>query len=158
MPRGEFEKAALAAVRGWHGPASESALRHETRRFDFRLPDTRLDVVPPTLLASAPFPMTACERHMTGRVVLEVETESSGQVRAARILAAEPAGLFDRTALTVARGSKLSPAYRDGQPDRGDRASHAAFRPGARHLPRHAVAGPRATRGQPPAAAGDAAR
>ncbi len=116
MPRGEFEKAALAAVRGWHGPASESALRHETRRFDFRLPDTRLDVVPPTLLASAPFPMAACERHMTGRVVLEVETGSSGQVLEARILAAEPAGLFDGTALTVARGSKLSPAYRDGQP------------------------------------------
>jgi len=116
MPRGEFEKAALAAVRGWHGPASEAALRHETRRFDFRLPDTRLDVVPPTLLASAPFPMAACERHMSGRVVLEVETTPSGQVHEARILAAEPAGLFDRTALTVARGSRLSPAYRDGQP------------------------------------------
>ena len=116
MPRGEFEKAALAAVRGWHGPASEAALRHETRRFDFRLPDTRLDVVPPSLLASAPFPMAACERHVSGRVVLEVETGSSGQVHAARILSAEPAGLFDRTALAVARGSRLSPAYRDGQP------------------------------------------
>ena len=92
MPRGEFERAALAAVRGWHGPASEEATRHETRRFDFRLPDTRLDVVPPTLLAGAPFPMDACERHVTGRVVLEVETKASGQVHAARILSAEPAG------------------------------------------------------------------
>jgi TonB family protein len=60
--------------------------------------------------------MAACERHMSGRVVLEVETTTSGQVHEARILAAEPAGLFDRTALTVARGSRLSPAYRDGQP------------------------------------------
>ena len=33
--------------------------------------------------------MSACERHLTGRVVLEVETEASGQVRDARILASE---------------------------------------------------------------------
>ena len=115
MPRGEFEKSALAAVRGWRGAPDEAPLRHETRRFDFRLPDTMLDVVPPTLLASAPFPMTACERRTTGRVTLEVDTDAAGQVRAARILAAEPAGLFDETALRIARGSRLSPAYRDGQ-------------------------------------------
>ena len=117
MPRGEFEKAALAAVRGWRGPAAAgNPLRVETRRFDFRLPGTFLDVVPATLLASAPFPMAACEQGTTGRVVLEVETEASGQVREARILAAEPEGLFDATALAIARGSRLSPAYRDGMP------------------------------------------
>lgn len=116
MPRGEFEQSALAAVRGWRGPPADMPLRHETRRFDFRLPDTLLDVVPPTLLASAPFPMAACERRTSGRVVLEVETDPGGQVRSARILAAEPAGLFDETALRIARGSRLSPAYRDGQP------------------------------------------
>ena len=49
-------------------------------------------------------------------MVLEVETLASGQVRAARILAAEPAGLFDAAALAIARGSRLSPAYRDGEP------------------------------------------
>ena len=48
--------------------------------------------------------------------MLEVETEASGQVREARILAAEPEGLFDATALAIARGSRLSPAYRDGLP------------------------------------------
>jgi len=117
MPRGEFEKAALAAVRGWQGPAAAGMpSRIETRRFDFRLPDSYLDVVPVTLLASAPFPMAACERGTTGRVVLEVETAASGQVREARILAAEPEGLFDATALAIARGSRLSPAYRDGMP------------------------------------------
>jgi TonB family protein len=115
MPRGEFEKSALAAVRGWHGPPGEEPTRHETRRFDFRLPDTMLDVVPPTMLASAPFPMAACERRTTGRVALEVDTDAGGQVRAARILSAEPAGLFDETALKIARGSRLSPAYQDGQ-------------------------------------------
>ena len=60
--------------------------------------------------------MAACERQTTGRVVLEVETGASGKVLEARILAAEPAGLFDATALTIARGSRLSPAWRDGQP------------------------------------------
>jgi len=118
MPRGEFEKAALAAVRAWRGPAAAAgeAGRRETRRFDFRLPDSTLAAVPATLLASAPFPMSACERRITGRVVLEVETEASGQVREARILEAEPPGLFDAGALAIARGSRLSPAYRDGLP------------------------------------------
>lgn len=116
MPRGEFENAALAAVRAWRGAPGEAPIRHETRRFDFRLPDTMLDVVPPTMLASAPFPMAACERRTTGRVALEVDTDATGQVRAVRILEAEPAGLFDETALRIARGSRLSPAYRDGQP------------------------------------------
>ena len=116
MPRGEFERAALAAVRGWKpAPAAESA-RRETRRFEFRLPDTSLAVVPPTTLGSAPFPMAACEQRVTGRVALEVETDATGKVLKARILEAEPAGLFDETALTIARGSRLTPAYRDGQP------------------------------------------
>ena len=117
MPRGEFEKAALTAIRSWRGPPAPGVPeRVETRRFDFRLPDTWLESVPATLLASAPFPMAACESGATGRVVLEVETEASGQVREARILSAEPAGLFDRAALEIARGSRLTPAYRDGMP------------------------------------------
>jgi TonB family protein len=117
MPRGEFEKSALAAIRSWRGPAAAGVrVRIETRRFDFRLPDTSLDVVPATMLASAPFPMAACVQGTRGRVVLEVETEASGQVREARILSSEPEGLFDATALAIARGSRLSPAYRDGMP------------------------------------------
>ncbi len=116
MPRGEFEKAALVALRSWHGPSADVPLRHESRRFDFRLPDTTLDLVPATVLASAPFPMAACARHTTGRVALEVETDAGGRVHTARILAAEPSDLFDSTALGIARGSRLSPAYRDGQP------------------------------------------
>lgn len=128
MPRGEFEKAALAAVRGWRGPAG-AAGRHETRRFDFRLPDSQLDVVPPTLLASAPFPMSACESRQRGRVALEVETEANGQVRTARILSSEPAGIFDTAALAIARGSRLTPAYRDGQPFAATALLALAFAP-----------------------------
>jgi TonB family protein len=116
MPRGEFEHAALAAVRGWKPAPAERPARRETRRFEFRLPDTSLAVVPTTTLGSAPFPMTACERHVTGRVALEVDTDTIGKVLKARILSSEPAGLFDETALAIARASRLTPAYRDGQP------------------------------------------
>ncbi len=114
MPRGEFERAALAAMHGWHGTAALG--RRETRRFEFRLPDSSLGELPPTTLGSAPFPMAACERRVTGRVALELETDAAGKVLAARILSAEPAGLFDDTALAVARASRLTPAYRNGQP------------------------------------------
>ena len=116
MPRGEFERAALAAVRGWRPAPVAATARRETRRFEFRLPDTSLAAVPATTLGSAPFPMAACEQRITGRVALEVNTDATGKVLEARILEAEPAGMFDATALAIARGSRLSPAWRDGQP------------------------------------------
>jgi len=113
MPRGAFESAALAAIGRWQLPPGSA--RRETRRFEFRLPDSTLAVVPAMQLASAPFPMTACERNQKGRVTLEVETDATGAVGQARILSATPPGLFDKTALTIARASRLTPAYRDGQ-------------------------------------------
>ena len=116
MPRGEFEQAALAAVRGGRPAPAAAPASRETRRFEFRLPDTSLAVVPATTLGSAPFPMAACEQRITGRVALEVDTDATGKVLKARILEAEPAGMFDETALAIAHGSKLSPAWRDGQP------------------------------------------
>lgn len=116
MPRGAFEQAALAAVNEWRGAPAAGEPRRETRRFDFRLPDSMLGDVPATVLASAPFPMAACVQRATGRVVLEVETLATGRVHAARILEASPPGLFDATALAIARGSRLSPAHRDAQP------------------------------------------
>jgi TonB family protein len=116
MPRGEFEDAALTAIRGWRLDPTPGPTRRETRRFEFRLPDSALAAVPPTTLAGAPFPMAACERRAAGQVALEVETDATGRVLKARLLAAEPAGLFQETALAVARASRLTPAYRDGQP------------------------------------------
>lgn len=115
MPRGEFERAALAAIRAWRGPPT-ARVRRDTRRFVFRLPDSTLGIVPATMLGAAPFPMEACRRRVRGRVALEVQTDSAGRVSDARILSATPAGLFDETALAVARRSRLSPAYRDGRP------------------------------------------
>jgi TonB family protein len=114
MPRGAFEAAALAAIRRWR--LAPGSARRETRRFEFRLPDSSLAAVPAIMLASAPFPMAACERRQSGRVTLEVQTDANGAVGQARILSASPPGLFDKTALTIARASRLTPAYRDGQP------------------------------------------
>jgi TonB family protein len=116
MPRGEFERAALAAIRAWRAEPASTAVRHATRRFEFRLPDSTLGTVPSTTLGSAPFPMEACKRRVRGRVALEVRTDAEGRVAGAKILSASPPGLFDKTALAVARASRLSPAYRDGQP------------------------------------------
>lgn len=115
MPRGEFESAALAAIRRWKFAPGEAGERR-TRRFEFLLPDSALAEVPPTLLASAPFPARACTQRIRGRVSLEVATDAAGAVQRARVLTSEPRGLFDRTALAIARGSRLSPAYRNGQP------------------------------------------
>jgi TonB family protein len=115
MPRGEFEAAALAALRAWRLPP-EPATGRMTRRFEFRLPDSTLGAVPPIVLASAPFPMEACKRRQTGSVALEVSTDMNGAVRQARILSSEPKGLFDRSALAIAKASRMTPAYRDGQP------------------------------------------
>jgi TonB family protein len=114
MPRGTFETAALEAIRRWR--LEPGSARRETRRFEFRLPDSTLTAVPAIMLASAPFPMAACEQRRSGRVTLEVQTDANGAIGQARILSATPRGLFDKTALTIARASRLTPAYRDGQP------------------------------------------
>jgi len=114
MPRGAFEAASIAAIRRWRfDPGSP---HRETRRFEYRLPDSTLSTVPAMLLASAPFPMAACEQNRTGRVALEVRTDGNGAVLQARILSATPPGMFDKAALTIARASRLTPAYRNGQP------------------------------------------
>jgi TonB family protein len=85
------------------------------------------------MLGSAPFPATACAQRAAGRVLLEVDTLDSGDVRAARILSAEPPGLFDAAALQIARGSRLSPAYRDGRPTAATALLTLRFEPERAH-------------------------
>jgi TonB family protein len=116
MPRGDFERAALDAVRGWRlAPAGPGSGR-SVRRFDFALPALYPHDPLPTLLAAAPFPEQACRDGTRGRVRLEVEVAADGRITAARVIDAEPAGLYDATALTVARSSRIPPAWRGGVP------------------------------------------
>lgn len=152
MPRGDFEVAALDAIRSWRFPAGTAAER-VTRRFEFRLPDSTLHDVPPMTLASAPFPMQACERHQNGWVSLEVETDVTGRIRKARILSAEPKGLFDRSALAIARGSRLTPAYRSGQPIAATALLTLFFDPNQASCPGSLAPDPkRPAQGRPPPA------
>lgn len=114
MPRGEFEKAALAAVRSWRLPPG--TVGRSTRRFDFALPALYPHDPLPTLLAAAPFPEEACAHGTPGRVRLEVEVGADGRIGSARVLDGAPAGLYDATALAVARNSRIPPAWRGGVP------------------------------------------
>jgi TonB family protein len=114
MPRGAFEEAALAAVRRWRFPPGSAAGTALTRRFGFALPDRYPHEARPTLLAAAPLPAEACARRQPGWVRLEVEVDADGRVSAAKVVASEPAGLYDTTALAVARNSRLDPAWRGG--------------------------------------------
>jgi TonB family protein len=152
MPRGEFEAAALAAIRSWRFPP-ESATQRMTRRFEFRLPDSTLREVPPIMLASAPFPMEACKSRQTGQVALEVATDASGAIRQARILSSEPKGLFDRSALAIAKASRMTPAYRDGQPLAAIALLTIFFDPNQASCPGSLTPDPqRPTKGGPPPA------
>jgi TonB family protein len=116
MPRGEFERAALLAVRKWRFPAQPGETRTLSRRFEFSLPDSYPHDPASTLLAAAPLPREACERSLSGAVKLEVDTDADGRVTKARVLEAVPPGLFNETALAVARNSRMAPAYLGGVP------------------------------------------
>ena len=114
MPRGDFEPAALAAVRNWRLPPQPAG--RSVRRFEFALPALYPHDPSPTLFAAAPFPEQACREGTTGRVRLEVDVAADGRVTAARVIDGEPAGLYDTTALAVARNSRIPPAWRGGVP------------------------------------------
>ena len=116
MPRGPFEQAALAAVRRWRLPPGAGGGPPATRRFDFSLPDAYPHEPRPTLLAAAPLPPAACAQRAPGRVTLEVEVDAEGRITASKILDSTPAGLYEATALAIARNSRLEPAYRGGVP------------------------------------------
>jgi TonB family protein len=151
MPRGEFEAAALAAIRGWHFSPEPGNPRPMTRRFEFRLPDSTLNDPPTTTFASAPFPIEACKRRVSGGVVLEVETDAKGAIRDAWILSSDPKGLFDRSALAIASASQLTPAYRNGRPIAATALLTLFFDPDKASCPGSLNPDPQRSQGRPPA-------
>lgn len=115
MPRGDFERAALAAVRYWRLPPAAEP-RELRRRFDFSLPDSPPRPPAATMIAASPLPPAACQAGLTGWVRLEIDADPQGRILTARVLAAQPTGLFDATALAIARRSRVAPAWQDGHP------------------------------------------
>jgi protein TonB len=115
MPRGSFERATLAAVKSWRLPPAAEP-RELRRRFDFSLPDSPPRPPAATMIAAGPLPPEACDERIAGWVRLEVDTDPQGRILAARVVAAQPAGLFDTVAVSIARRSRVAPAWRDGHP------------------------------------------
>lgn len=151
MPRGEFEEAALAAVRPWRFPPGADRSRTETRRFEFSLPDSYPRAPASTLLAAAPLPAEACTRGIAGRVKLEVDTDADGRITDARILEADPARLFDATALAIARNSRMAPAWRGGVPIAATALLTLEFSPDDAHCPEGGLSAPQGPARQPAA-------
>lgn len=149
MPRGDFEAAALTAVRAWRFGPDPQGPRTETRRFEFALPDSYPRAPAVTLLAAAPLAVEACTRRIAGRVRLEVDTDADGRITAARILEAVPAELFDATALAIARNSRLAPAWRGGVPIAATALLTLEFNPDEAHCPEGSTGTPQAPAPRP---------
>lgn len=62
------------------------------------------------------YPQSAQARGIEGYVVLEIVISERGQVSEARVLSAEPPGLFDQVAIEAIRKWTFGPGLKDGKP------------------------------------------
>ncbi len=68
----------------------------------------------PRLTTPIEVPAAARARNLSGRVVLSLRIGADGRVKAARVLEADPPGVFEEAALSAVRGWEFAPAtYRD---------------------------------------------
>jgi TonB family protein len=113
VPRGAFEDVVQATLAEWrYGPGAGPAGR-ASREFRFRLPAyPRPDPVPQFTPAS--YPPELCTKRVRGRVTLDVELDAGGRVASARVVAADPTGVFDAVALRIVPQLRRTPARRSG--------------------------------------------
>jgi protein TonB len=64
---------------------------------------------PPIVYKEPPYPANAINRRQTGWVVVSGILDSDGRVREARVLAAEPQGVFEKAALEAFEQWRYSP-------------------------------------------------
>jgi bla regulator protein BlaR1 len=62
------------------------------------------------------YPVTAFERSLGGRVVVQVDVAEDGNVRSVTVVSSEPAGVFDSVAVESARHMKFNPQIENGRP------------------------------------------
>lgn len=114
-PAGTFEGAVLDALKEFRY-APGTASRRVTRRFDFDLPQYAVQrPAAAAFMATAAYPAEACRKATAGSVRLALQVDAEGRVLEARVEGSDPEGVFDATALAIARKSRLAPAYRRGQ-------------------------------------------
>jgi TonB family protein len=82
-------------------------------------------VLPPPAVQSTPveplpppprYPQAALEQGISGKVVLIVDVAADGSVAAAKVERADPAGVFDSSALETVKKWRFKPATKDGKP------------------------------------------
>lgn len=73
---------------------------------------------PPTPRVTTPVevPAAARARNLSGSVVLSLRIGADGRVRSAKVVSAEPPGVFEEAALRAVRGWEFEPAMYHGQP------------------------------------------
>lgn len=67
-------------------------------------------------LPAPAYPEAALEQGISGKVILIVDVAVDGSVAAAKVERADPAGVFDATALEKVRKWRFTPAMKDGKP------------------------------------------
>lgn len=78
---------------------------------------TRTQVAPAKALKKSEpvYPAEAKNKGITGFVTIKLGISSSGAITDSIIVASEPAGVFDRSALSAVQSWKFSPAVKEGQ-------------------------------------------
>lgn len=70
----------------------------------------------PVSRSACSYPSRARTRNISGFVTLSLLVKADGSLSDVRVLEAEPAGVFEETALSCIRGWKFEPASYEGQP------------------------------------------
>ncbi len=75
------------------------------------------------------YPKTAYEMRIMGRVRLKILISEHGAIDAVSILEAEPAGVFEESALAATRALQFSPAVKDGRNVKSQKVIEVVFNP-----------------------------
>jgi protein TonB len=78
-----------------------------------------LDLQPRALREIVPdYPPDADRRRLSGKVRLQLKLEADGRVSGIEVVSAEPAEVFDESALAAFRDARFAPAQKNGRPVR----------------------------------------
>lgn len=105
------------------GPPGENAIAIGTPDIDTGLDMGRLNVGAPSDSEAVPivrvepiYPRNAAQMQLEGWVTIRFAIGPSGKVLNPKVIAAEPARIFNRAALNAVKKWKYKPQFRDGKP------------------------------------------